>query len=44
MLLSALAGCGAETLRPHTYLARRLTVIMKAVPPGRGSPIALRLG
>ena len=31
-------------LCPYTYLARRLTVIMKAVPPGRGSPIALRLG
>ena len=28
----------------HTYLARGLTVIRKAVPSGRGSSIALRLG
>ena len=28
----------------HTYLARRLTMITKVVPPGRGPSIALRLG
>lgn len=28
----------------HTYLARGITVIKKAVPPGRGLFIALRMG
>ena len=33
-----------STEATHTYLARRLTMIMKVVPPGRGPSIALRLG
>ena len=33
-----------HTKTHHTYLARRLTVIMKAVPLGWGPSIALRLG
>ena len=32
------------TWTEHTYLARRSTVIMKAVPLGRGPSIAHRLG
>ena len=32
-----------EPLMKHTYLARGSTVINKAVPSGRGSPIALRM-
>ena len=39
-----LLGATLLSLLLHTYLARRSTVIMKAVPPGRGSSIALRLG
>ncbi len=37
-------SCKQNSRIKHTYLARRLTVIMKAVPPGRGCPIALRDG
>ena len=32
------------SLNLHTYLAEGLTVIKKAVPPGRGSSIAPRRG
>lgn len=39
-----LAGSPSRPALLHTYLAQELTVIMKAVLPGRGLSIALRLG
>ena len=38
--------CGPTTSSKttHTYLAKRLTMIIKVVPPGRDLSIALRLG
>ena len=36
--------CRVVNFPQHTYLAQELTVITKAVLPGRGPLIALRLG